>query len=195
MQSDMTQLLFNSIIIISNFKKWNISCIFDSRWQANFYVLWISFVDEYLFWRWWLAADASSICVFIFHFDPSRILPPKNFVCIVTAHHTFVLKKMCSVACVHFLPQHTTQFQNVLSQISFVCWNKLDVRLLRGFLNCWALSAGETTAEPLKGQLFSAMFLVSSNWDFFQFSILIILNVFVRPPRMDWERGRSNLLS
>ena len=92
---------------------------------------------------------------------------PPNFVWLVTAHHTFVLQKMCSVACVHFLPQHTTQFQNVFSQISFVCWNKLDVRLLRGFLNCWALSAGETTAEPLKGQLFSAMFLVSSNWDHF----------------------------
>ena len=132
------------------------------RWQANFYVLWISFVDEYLFWRWWLAADASSICVFIFHFDPSRILPPKNFVCIVTAHHTFALKK-----CVLFLLQHITHFQNGFNQTSFVCWIKLVVRLLRGFLNCWALSAGETTAEPLKGQLFSAMFLVSSNWDHF----------------------------
>ena len=148
------------------------------------------FVDEYLFWRWWLPADASSICVFIFHFDPSRILPPKNFVCIVTAHHTFALKK-----CVLFLLQHITHFQNGFNQTSFVCWIKLVVRLLRGFLNCWALSAGETTAEPLKGQLFSAMFLVSSNWDFFQFSILIILNVFVRPSRLDCERGRSSLLS
>ena len=89
--------------------------------------------------------------------------PPQTLY-IVAAHHTFVLQKMCSVACVLFLLQHTTHIQIFLIKLSL-----LGVRLLRGFLNCWAWSAGETTAEPLKGQLFSAMFLVSSNGDLFYF--------------------------